>query len=319
MASRIMAATELSGIGLTLLPVHYQYGGCDSRPLTKGQCRFHNNLDGFANLCDIIRAGLTALPANTVFGVAPHSLRAVAPDSFAISRALAKGGPFHMHLAEQLAEVEEVKKYLGARPVEWILNNIDVDDSCCFVHCTQMQPHETKGLAKSGATAVLCPITESNLGDGIFDGVSWLDAKGTIAIGSDSNIQISLAEEIRTLEYSQRLRDHSRSALASDYKSSGRRIFDEITRGGAIAAGRKTGKIAVGYWADLLALKSSDDLHVGSKTDIILDKFVFAGHRDQLTDVWSAGQHVVSEGRHKNRDSISKKYKCTVSSLKTDV
>ncbi len=319
MANRIMAAAERTGIGLTLLPVHYQYGGCDFRPLTKGQCRFHNDLDGFANLCDVIQSELAALPANTSFGVAPHSLRAVSPDSFATSRALARGGPFHMHLAEQLAEVDEVKQHLGARPVEWVLHNLDVDASCCFIHCTQMQPHETNGLAKSGAIAVLCPITESNLGDGIFDGVSWLDAEGTIAIGSDSNIQISLAEEIRTLEYSQRLRDHSRSALASGDKSSGRRIFDEITSGGAMAAGRKTGKIAVGYWADILALKSSDDLPAGSKTDTILDRFVFAGHRDQLTDVWSAGQHVVSEGRHKNRDEISKKYTSTITSLKTDI
>ena len=138
---------------------------------------------------------------------------------------------FHMHLAEQLAEVEEVKQHLGARPVEWVLNNLEIDDSCCFIHCTQMQPHEIQGLAKSGAIAGLCPVTEANLGDGIFAGVRWLDSGGAIAIGSDSNIRISLSEEIRTLEYSQRLRDHSRASLASDDKSTGRRIFDEIVAG----------------------------------------------------------------------------------------
>ena len=215
MAERIMAATTTTGIGLTMLPVHYQYGGCDMRPLARGQCRFHNDLDGFAALCDGVRNGLGNLPADTVFGVAPHSLRAVPASSLDFTRQLADGGPFHMHLAEQSAEVEEVCHHLGARPVEWILDNFEAGTDCCFIHCTQMQPHETSGLAASGAVAGLCPITEASLGDGVFDGVSWFNAGGMIAIGSDSNIRISLSEELRSLEYTQRLRDRSRAAMAT--------------------------------------------------------------------------------------------------------
>ena len=259
--------------------------------------------------------GLATLPADTTFGVAPHSLRAVAPDSFAASRALAKGGPYHVHLAEQLAEVEEVKQHLGARPVEWVLNNMEIDDSCCFIHCTQMQPHEIQGLAKSGAIAGLCPITEASLGDGIFEGVRWLDSGGAIAIGSDSNIRISLSEEIRTLEYSQRLRDRSRAALASDDKSTGRRIFDEIVDGGANAAGRKTGKISVGFWADFLALDSNAINLASYEDDTILDIFVFAGDDLLVNDVWSAGRHLVKNGRHINHDSLANTYLKTLCSI----
>ncbi len=319
MANRVMAAAERTGIGLTLLPVHYQYGGCDFQPLAKGQCRFHNDLDGFADLCDAIQPGLATLPADTNFGVAPHSLRAVAPDSFAATRALAKGGPYHVHLAEQLAEVEEVKQHLGARPVEWVLNNMEIDDSCCFIHCTQMQPHEIQGLAKSGAIAGLCPITEASLGDGIFEGVRWLDSGGAIAIGSDSNIRISLSEEIRTLEYSQRLRDRSRAALASDDKSTGRRIFDEIVDGGANAAGRKTGKISVGFWADFLALDSNATNLASYEDDTILDIFVFAGDDLLVNDVWSAGRHLVKNGRHINHDSFTHTYLKTLCSISKNI
>ena len=231
MANRVIAAAERTGIGLTLLPVHYQYGGCDFQPLAKGQCRFHNDLDGFADLCDAIQLGLATLPADTTFGVAPHSLRAVAPDSFAATRALAKGGPYHVHLAEQLAEVEEVKQHLGARPVEWVLNNMEIDDSCCFIHCTQMQPHEIQGLAKSGAIAGLCPVTEANLGDGIFAGVRWLRFRRSDRHRFGLKYPYFTVRGNSDTGYSQRLRDHSRAALASDDKSTGRRIFDEIVAG----------------------------------------------------------------------------------------
>ena len=224
-----------------------------------------------------------------------------------------------MHLAEQLAEVEEVKQHLGARPVEWVLNNMEIDDRCCFIHCTQMKPHEIRGLAKSGAIAGLCPITEANLGDGIFEGVRWLDSGGAIAIGSDSNIRISLSEELRTLENSQRLRDHSRAALASDEKSSGRRIFDEIVAGGASAAGRKTGKISVGYWADLLALDSNAINLAGHEDDTILDSFVFASDDRLVKDVWSAGRHLIKNGRHIKSELLVNTYLKTMQSISGDM
>jgi formimidoylglutamate deiminase len=143
---------------------------------------------------------------------------------------LAGANPLHMHLAEQIAEVEEIVAAHGKRPVELVLDTMDLDERHCFIHCTQMLPHETEGLARSGAVAGLCPITESSLGDGIFDGVRWFEAGGAIAVGSDSNIRISLSEELRTLDHSQRLRDHSRAALASVDKSTGRRLFDADQR-----------------------------------------------------------------------------------------
>ena len=319
MADRIMAATATTGIGLTMLPVHYQYGGCDMRPLTGGQCRFHNDLDGFAALCDGVRNGLRNLPADTVFGVAPHSLRAVSASSLDFTRQLANDGPFHMHLAEQRAEVEEVRHYLGARPVEWVLDNFEADTDCCFIHCTQMQPHETSGLAASGAVAGLCPITEASLGDGVFDGVSWFDADGMIAIGSDSNIRISLSEELRNLEYTQRLRDGSRSAMATSTASTGRHILDAMIAGGAQAAGRHTGQIASGYWADLMALDTQSVTLAGRTKDQLIDSFIFAGDDHLVRDVWSAGRHLVSGGRHIEHNKISSNYRTALASLHHDL
>ena len=319
MAERIMAATATTGIGLTMLPVHYQYGGCDMRPLTGGQCRFHNDLDGFAALCDGVRNGLDNLPADTVFGVAPHSLRAVSASSLDFTRQLANGGPFHMHLAEQRAEVEEVRHYLGARPVEWVLDNFEADTDCCFIHCTQMQPHETSGLAASGAVAGLCPITEASLGDGVFDGVSWFDADGMIAIGSDSNIRISLSEELRNLEYTQRLRDGSRSAMATSTASTGRHILDAMTTGGAQAAGRHTGQIASGYWADLMALDTQSVTLAGRTKDQLIDSFIFAGDDRLVRDVWSAGRHLVTGGCHIAHNKITSTYRAALTSLHHDL
>jgi formimidoylglutamate deiminase len=319
MAERIMAATATTGIGLTMLPVHYQYGGCDMRPLTRGQCRFHNDLDGFAALCDGVRNGLRNLPADTVFGVAPHSLRAVPASSLDFTRQLANGGPFHMHLAEQRAEVEEVRHYLGARPVEWVLDNFEADTDCCFIHCTQMQPHETSGLAASGAVAGLCPITEASLGDGVFDGVSWFDADGMIAIGSDSNIRISLSEELRSLEYTQRLRDGSRSSMATSTTSTGRHILDAMIAGGAQAAGRHTGQIASGYWADLMALDTQSVTLASRTKDQLIDSFIFAGDDHLVRDVWSAGRHLVSGGRHIEHNKISSNYRTALASLHHDL
>ena len=319
MAERIVAAAQDTGIGLTLLPVLYMQGGCDERALQGGQRRFGCDWDLFGKLHDASVKAISKGPDDHSIGIAPHSLRAVRPEALARIREICPDGPIHMHLAEQVAEVREVQAYLGARPVEWVLNNMEIDDSCCFIHCTQMQPHEIRGLAKSGAIAGLCPITEANLGDGIFEGVRWLDSGGAIAIGSDSNIRISLSEEIRTLEYSHRLRDHSRAALASDDKSTGRRIFDEIVAGGANAAGRKTGKISIGYWADLLALDSNAINLVGQEHDTILDSFVFAGDDRLVKDVWSAGRHLIKNGRHVKSESLVNTYLQTMRSISGDM
>lgn len=315
MSERIAAAASTSGIGLTLLPVHYQFGGCDQRPLEAGQVRFGNDPDRFAKLFEAAERSLAPLPADARIGVAPHSLRAVAKDSLCETAKLARGGPVHMHLAEQAGEVDEVLAHWGRRPVEWLLDNVDIDPTWCLIHCTQMDPHETTGLAITGAVAGLCPITESNLGDGTFDGVRWLGNGGRIAVGSDSNIRITLSEELRTLEYSQRLRDGSRAALASAEQSTGRRIFDAICSGGAQAAGRDCGRIARDCRADLFALDAAHvDLSARSG-DTILDCFIFAGDDQMVREVWSAGRHLVSDGRHIARNEIASAYLKTLNSL----
>ena len=222
----------------------------------------------------------------------------------------------HLHLAEQIAEVEEVQAAWGRRPVEWMLDNVELSAQWCMIHCTQMLPHETEGLAKSGAIAGLCPITESSLGDGIFDGVSWLKHNGNLAIGSDSNIRISLSEELRTLDYSQRLRDHSRAALATKNKSTARNLFDHILAGGAKAANRECGGIETGLWADLIALDANHiDLH-GRIGDMLLDSWVFAGDDRMVREVWSAGRHLVTNGCHRHRAEIEQKYRAALDGLK---
>lgn len=319
MCERIAAAAATSGIGLTLLPVHYQFGGCDGRPLGPGQVRFGNDPDRFARLVSEAGRALSALPDDTVLGVAPHSLRAVAARDLAATAALAGAGPIHMHLAEQIAEVEEVRAARGARPVEWALDNLDLGPQWCLIHCTQMEPGETGRLAGTGAVAGLCPLTEASLGDGIFDGVRWMNAGGAISIGSDSNIRICLAEELRLLDTSQRLRDHSRAALATGGLSTGRRIFEAAARGGAQAAGRGTGAIAKGEWADLLALDAGHPDLEGLAGDTVLDSFVFAGGNDMVRDVWSAGRHLVREGRHIARDAITAAYRAAVKPLREGI
>ncbi len=299
--------------------MHYQFGGCDGRPLGPGQVRFGNDPDRFARLVSEAGRALSGLPADAVLGVAPHSLRAVAARDLAATAALAGAGPIHMHLAEQMAEVEEVRAARGARPVEWALDNLDLGPQWCLIHCTQMEPGETDRLAGTGAVAGLCPLTEASLGDGIFDGVRWMNAGGAISIGSDSNIRISLAEELRQLDTSQRLRDHSRAALATDRLSTGRRIFDAAARGGARAAGRGKGAIAKGEWADLLALDAGHPDLEGLAGDTVLDSFAFAGGNDMVRDVWSAGRHLVREGRHVARDAITAAYRAAVRPLREGV
>ncbi|MDA1238243.1 MAG: formimidoylglutamate deiminase [Proteobacteria bacterium] len=315
MSEKIMSAKNLSGIGLTLLPVLYQFGGCDNRPLGKGQIRFGNNFDNFSKIYDKVKLSSSSYSKDTNFGVAPHSLRAVHPRDLQKVAALSNGNPIHMHLAEQLAEVDEVKEALGARPAEWMLGNINLSSQWCLIHSTQMLQYEVVNLAKTGAVAGLCPITESSLGDGIFEGVRWLENKGKIAIGSDSNIRISLSEELRTLDYSQRLRDNSRAALADCSYSTGRKLFQEICTGGALAAGRKTGKISVGYWADLMSL---DTTHIDLEFrngDSLLDCFIFAGDDRMISNVWSAGRHMVEGGKHINREEITTLYRSAIKNL----
>ncbi|KAA0914920.1 formimidoylglutamate deiminase [Aquicoccus porphyridii] len=313
MSDRIAAAAQETGIGLTLLPVLYQTGGCDGRPLGDGQRRFGTATDDFATLMARAATALAPLP-DANLGMAPHSLRAVPRDALALVPQMTDG-PLHMHLAEQQAEVDEVQSAYGARPVEWALDNMALGPRWCLIHLTQMTGDETARLAPTGAVAGLCPITEANLGDGIFNATGWRAQGGAFGMGSDSNVLISLTEELRQLEYSQRLRDRARAVLAEDNRSTGRVLFEEATRGAARALGRDAGEIAPGKWADLVRLDDSTPDMAGRPGDTMLDAWIFA-RASGVRDLWSAGRHVVRDGRHIARETIAARYADTMHQLR---
>lgn len=320
LSERIVAAANDVGIGLTLLPVLYQFGGLDKRPLAGGQRRFGNDPKQFATLYEGAAKAVATGPADFNIGVAPHSLRAVDKMGLDNAVSLVGNGPIHMHLAEQVAEVEEVQAALNERPTEWLLSNYDVDPRWCLIHCTQMTPLEAQALAATGAVAGLCPITEANLGDGIFNGTHYLGHGGNIGFGSDSNVHISLFEELKSLEYSQRLRDKSRAALAKADRSTGRVLFEAAARGGAQAGGRDSGTLAVGKLADILAVDLDNEWGVNRSGDMALDTLIFGGNGQRcISDVWSAGRHVVKEGRHIERERITKEFTATMAELEQNI
>jgi formimidoylglutamate deiminase len=315
LSNRIFAAANLTGIGLTHLPVLYTYGGAGEQPLSAGQLRFGNDVDGFALLLEAARSGAASLPNDARVGIAPHSLRATNPADLRRALPLANGNPIHIHVAEQPKEVVDISAWLGARPVEWLLQNMPVNEQWCMIHATHMTAQETAALAKSGAVAGLCPITEANLGDGPFDGPGWLANGGAFGIGSDSNVRISLTEELRTLEYSQRLRDLARNVMVAKEGSVGHALYTGAALGGAQALGRKAGQIAVGYLADLTAIDHDHPSLCALSADQILDGLVFAAPDNVVTDVWSAGRHMVQQGRHIHRAQIIKGWRNAVKEL----
>ena len=309
MAERITAAAQRIGLGLTLLPVLYTQGGCDGRALTGGQKRFGCDLDLFARLHDQSAQLMMEAPKDYAIGIAPHSLRAVKPEALTRILEICPHGPIHMHLAEQLAEVDEIEAHFGARPTEWLLDNADVNGTWSLIHCTQMIEKETRDLASTNAVVGLCPITESSLGDGIFNGTDFHNAGGQFGIGSDSNIHIALWEELATLEYSQRLRDRSRAAMATSDRSTGRNLFEAATQAGAQAAGRQSGSISEGQFADLIAISTDNEFLCNRSGDKLLDSLIFSGRgRTCISDVWSAGRHMVQDGLHVEHERITKQF-----------
>ena len=314
---RHIDAAKRTGIGYTHLPVLYMQGGLDGRPLEGGQLRFGCQLDQYRALFDAIKASWDGLPGDFNLGVAPHSLRAVTEAGLHESLGLAPEGPVHIHAAEQMGEVKEVQDALGARPIRWLIDNMPVDQRWCFIHATHLDGSEIDDLADSKAVAGLCPITEANLGDGIFNAPRYLDRGGAIGIGSDSNVKIALSEELRMLEVSQRLRDQRRVILTSEeMRSNGRLLYDAAARGGAQALGRDSGRIAVGALADLVALDDNHLALTGLTEDAILDSWIFGCADDVVGDVWAAGRHVVSRGVHIHRQQITEKYKNTIYKLR---
>ena len=312
MAGAVVAAANDSGIGLTLLPVFYAHGDFGGAPPAPGQRRFLSDVDSFTEL---VAASCVKLPADASFGIAPHSLRAVTAEELAAILPLADGGPVHIHAAEQMREVEASIAWSGQRPVEWLLNNTEVDARWCLVHATHLTDDECDRLAASGAVAGLCPVTEANLGDGIFPATRYLAAGGHIGIGTDSNILIDAAGELRALEYSQRLRDRRRAMLGSEaVPSIGERLFREALAGGARATGAATG-ITAGQPADLFTLAADDIIFAGADARTTLDRWVFAARSQAIDCVWRGGRKWVEGGRHIARDAIAARYRAVVAAL----
>ncbi|THF48681.1 formimidoylglutamate deiminase [Allorhizobium terrae] len=303
MAERIVAACDETGIGLTLLPVFYAHSGFGGQVPNEGQRRFINDLDGFAALLDGAKKATSRLPCS-VTGIAPHSLRAVTPEQLSALQQLSFDGPIHIHVAEQVKEVEDCVAWSGKRPVAWLLDNAALTDRWCLIHATHMTEDETVRMAKAGAIAGLCPITEANLGDGTFNAEVFLKAGGRFGVGSDSNILIGIADELRQLEYSQRLSHRARNVLALPGGSTGRYLFDGAVIGGAAALMAESG-LAVGKPADVVSLKPRHDL--GLSGDQVMDGFIFAN--GALVDcVWVGGVKQVEAGRHKAREKVAARF-----------
>lgn len=313
MAERIAAAASETGIGLTLLPVFYAHSSFGGAAPNEGQRRFINDVNRFSRLVEKSRECVGTLN-QAVVGVAPHSLRAATPEELTQVAAIAPDGPIHIHIAEQVKEVEDCLAWSGARPVEFLLGHAKVDQRWCLIHATHMTDAETVGMAKSGAIAGLCPITEANLGDGTFAAPLFKEHGGRFGVGSDSNVLIGLPDELRQLEYSQRLAHRARNVLAVAGGSTGRALFDAAVDGGSAALGAGASEISAGASADLVSLDANDPSLAGKKGDAILDAWIFA-NGSKADCVWVHGKKQVSGGRHAGREAIAERFRNVMTAL----
>jgi formimidoylglutamate deiminase len=315
LAERIAAAAQASGIGLTLLPVFYAHAGFGGRTPDPGQQRFINSIDGFSKLLEASRQAVAGLPGSVV-GVAPHSLRAVTPEELDAMVALGKRGPVHIHIAEQMREVDDCIAWSGQRPLQWLFDHAPVDRRWCLIHATHATSAEIRSVADSGAVAGLCPVTEANLGDGTFNAPEFIDRGGIFGIGSDSNVLIGLTEELRQLEYSQRLGLNARNVMASDtIASTGRALFTGALRGGSQALGVTKAGLAEGALADIVSLDAGHVALAGRSGDAILDSWIFGAGCDLVDCVWACGRKVVQNGRHHSRTPVALRFRRTIEGL----
>lgn len=318
MSLALIEAARETGIGLTLLPTLYMTGGFDARPLSERQRRFGHAVDAYLRLVERLRA--LESPMLRV-GVALHSLRAVPPTALneVLASGLVSNCPIHIHIAEQIGEVQDCVALRKARPVEWLLDHAPVDARWCLVHATHLTTDETRRLAASGAVAGLCPTTEANLGDGLFPLGDFLAADGVIGIGSDSHISVSPVEELRWLEYGQRLLSRHRNVSATQATpSTGERLFAHALRGGAQASGVPVGRLDAGR-ADLLVLDDVAPLLAGRDAAHAIDTWLFAGNANLVREVMVAGRWQVRGGRHQNEERIAARYRATVERLAREV
>ena len=302
LCERVAAAASSAGIRLTLLPVFYAHATFGGAPPDPAQRRFVLSLDAYARLL----AAARGLAVET--GVAPHSLRAVAPHELAAICTLAGDGPIHIHAAEQVREVDDCLAWSGARPVQWLLDHASVDARWCIVHATHMLPQEAARLAATRAVVALCPVTEANLGDGIFDGAAWVAAQGRYGVATDSNVSVDAAGELRLLEYAQRLGRRGRNLMAPSLgQATGRVLFDNALAAGSVLGASPTA-IAPGAPADLIALDATHPSLRDKRGDALLDSWIFATTGRAIDSVWIGGRQLVRQGRHIARDAVAEAY-----------
>lgn len=312
MSDRMIAAAKTAGIAITHLPVLYAHGGFGGQPVNEGQRRFVNDIDQFSALLEKLFADHRKDP-NVCIGIAPHSLRAVTEqqltDALAVLDQLDSSAPVHIHIAEQTGEVEDCLAWCGVGPVAWLFEHFAPDHRWCLVHATHMTDEELERLAASGATAGLCPTTEANLGDGVFPAREFLGCGGRFGIGSDSNVSVSPIEELRMLEYSQRFVHRRRAVLAPSGGSVGAHLYAAAARTGATALGLRSGKIKVGYRADLIVIDNNTPVLINKPGDTLLDAMVFAGNSNPVSDVLVGGVWALRDGHHPREEPVLQAFK----------
>jgi formimidoylglutamate deiminase len=312
---RAIAAARTAGVAITLLPVLYASSGFGGTAPTFSQRRFIHDALSFSEMIASLRSAYR-LAADVRIGIAPHSLRAVPPNLLAEVASVHDSGPIHIHVAERKEEVEECLVHTGCKPVEWLLENHDVDSRWCLVHATHVTPAEIAGMAQRGVIVGLCPTTEGNLGDGIFPAEYFLACSGRFGIGSDSHISVNPVEELRWLEYAMRLATGRRNVLAGGpHRSTGRQLLEHAQLGGAQACGITAGQLAVGHRADLVVLDSEHPLLAARSGDALLDSWIFAGNTSVVRDVVVGGRVIVQSGHHANEDAIARRFKDTLRKL----
>lgn len=316
MSLQCLEAARRVGIGFTALPVLYRYGGFGAAEPLPGQKRFLNDAEGFVEIVAALQQA-TRGDANCSVGIAPHSLRAIDRELLTeVSAGLENLAAIHIHIAEQTREVDDCVAWSGRRPVEWLFDNFEVDAGWCLIHATHMTAAETAKVADSGCVAGLCPTTEANLGDGLFNALDYLDHGGRWAIGSDSHISIDPVEELRWLEYGLRLQSRRRNLLASaECRSTGRNLLDGALGGGARACGRDIGAIETGKRADFVVLDAEHPRLYGRRQDDIVDSWIFSGNQNLVRDLYVGGDKVIDNGHHADEEEIARHFRATLDRL----
>lgn len=321
MSDRLIAAAQDTGLGLTILPVLYAHGGI-GKPVEETQKRFVHSVDDYLTLIDTLR-GRRASNPNLNVGLALHSLRAVTPDeakaALAGMDAMDESARLHIHVSETTHEVAEVEAGLGARPVQWLLDNVGLNDRWCLVHATHLDASEIAGSAKSGAVAGLCPLTEATMGDGFYPLVEYHAAGGAWGIGTDSHYSTSIAEELRMLECGKRLELRRRNVVARPTGDgavhSGRVHFDTALAGGEQASGQGGGALVPGRRADLVILDGDCNVLLGHGPDTVLDAWMLGGTQNPVRDVMVAGNWAIRGGHHAQEARIKADYRAAMAHL----